>query len=1135
MKKDEEKSTLKVTPPAESDSERIEILLRKTSLLRSAAESLERDTEEAASHTPESGHKGEDKATPDMESAKRFTVLELLGTGSMGQVYKAYDDTLKRNVAMKFLRVEDSALLEQFLREARSQARVDHQHICKVYEVGEFEGKTYIAMQYIEGKTLKITAGEMTLEQKVKAMKEVAEGVHAAHKMGLVHRDLKPGNVIVEKTEEGWKPYVMDFGLAREQEAPGATRTGMLVGSPSYMAPEQARGEVHRLDRRTDVYGLGATFYEILSGHPPFEGSTATEVLIKILQEEPKSLRRMDSTVPKDLETIAMKCLEKEPQDRFESARALAEDLARYLEGEPVVARPTSWAYRAVKKVKKYPIFSGLLAASAVLVLTASGIALYTWWRAQEQNKLANEFAQEVRFIEDTLRYVYTSPLHDVRKEEAIATNRLQQLETRVKKMGSIAYGPGNYALGRGYLALHQYNEAKNHLEEAWSKYPYQVPQVAYALGLSMAMIYQRELEEIERIASKEQRETRKKEIEKDYRNPALHYIQEGRAATEAAEYVESMIAFLEKRYEDALKKAEAAFQQRPWLYEIKKLEGDIYAAMATERRDRGDNEGALKFYASADHLYQEAIAKGVSDSKTYEGFCGLETEVMELQIYQTDASPAEAYEKGFQACKNALTANPESSEAHQRMASVHSWWGVYQNNRGEDPRPTLERAIQAGKEALRWSPQSATAYQSLTASYWLKSEYELSQGFDANSSIKFAIQTSEKAIELNPNYASAYNTLGLSYHMQSEYESKRGLDPRSSLDLAVRNLEKAIQINPKDGSFYNNTCLAHRDRALYEMQIGFDPGTSLLRAIENCQKAIEINPNNVHSYINIGIAYRRKAEYEMKRGSDPEALLNRAIQSYQRATQISPRSANLYNSSAVAYQTKTEYYKIRGLEPYRASDLTIQSCKRALELNPNYTFAYINLGKAYETRSEIELERGLNPNHYLLLARTALQKAQEIDSNYSETYLRLGSTELVAAQWNIRRNQFPKPHFEKAKIALQQALRLAPEYAEVHLTMAKLYRWQAGWNLQNKLDPRTDIQHGLLVCEKALAINPQMAEAQAIQGTLYFMKAHAEKNGNTRIEEARRAVASLEKALQMNILLKREYEPILKQAHALL
>lgn len=208
----------------------------------------------------------------------RYIRLEYVGEGGMARVFKGYDPELRRPVALKFVRVNDPDLAQRLIREARAQARVTHPNVCKVYEAGEEQGVQFIAMQYVEGKNLCQAGAGLELPQKLALIRQVAEAVHAAHQVGLIHRDIKPSNILTEMRGGAGIPFVMDFGLARELGAVSATMSGIAVGTPPYMSPEQARGEV--VDRRSDVYSIGATLYELMTGTPPFLGASSTEILL---------------------------------------------------------------------------------------------------------------------------------------------------------------------------------------------------------------------------------------------------------------------------------------------------------------------------------------------------------------------------------------------------------------------------------------------------------------------------------------------------------------------------------------------------------------------------------------------------------------------------------------------------------------------------------------------------------------------------------------------------------------------------------------------------------------------------------------------------------------------------------------
>ncbi|MHC5079914.1 MAG: serine/threonine-protein kinase [Planctomycetota bacterium] len=269
----------------------------------------------------------------------KYRVLEEIGRGGMGIVYKAFDPDLKRTVALKvIISGEDASkeAIERFRREAEAVAKLGHHpNIVPVHEVGAEKNRHFIAMHFVEGKSLDdmITDGEVAPRRAAKIARKIASALAHAHAKGVLHRDVKPANILVTSSGE---PQITDFGLARDVESDSAlTQSGTTMGSPSYMPPEQADGRLEAIDARSDVYSLGAALYEMLVGRPPFEGATMINVIRKVIMEEPASPRQWNPSVPRDLETICLKCLEKDPERRYASAEVLGEDLRRFLESEP--------------------------------------------------------------------------------------------------------------------------------------------------------------------------------------------------------------------------------------------------------------------------------------------------------------------------------------------------------------------------------------------------------------------------------------------------------------------------------------------------------------------------------------------------------------------------------------------------------------------------------------------------------------------------------------------------------------------------------------------------------------------------------------------------------------------------------
>jgi TolB-like protein/predicted Ser/Thr protein kinase len=304
-----------------------------------------------------------------------YELLEEIGRGGQGVVYRARQKSLNRTVALKVIGLghwATEAHLKRFRREAEAAASLEHSGIVPIYEVGEHDGSCYFSMKFVEGGQLDAVAKREPIPPRRAAelIAKIARIVHYAHEHHILHRDIKPGNILLDQKGE---PHLTDFGLARLVETESTvTRTMEVLGTPSYMAPEQAIGNNAQLTAATDLYGLGAVFYQLLTGHPPFAGGTTYETIRLLLDTEPRQPRLWSPKVDRDLSTICLKCLEKDPKRRYASALALAEDLERWLKHEPILARRTGAFARGQKWVRRNPT-SALLAASLVALAAAAG------------------------------------------------------------------------------------------------------------------------------------------------------------------------------------------------------------------------------------------------------------------------------------------------------------------------------------------------------------------------------------------------------------------------------------------------------------------------------------------------------------------------------------------------------------------------------------------------------------------------------------------------------------------------------------------------------------------------------------------------------------------------------------------
>jgi eukaryotic-like serine/threonine-protein kinase len=407
---------------------------------------------------------GEEKAR--LPQVAGYDILGVLGRGTMGVVYKARQRGLKRVVALKMILAGDHASehdLARFRTEAEAVARFQHPNIVQIYEIGEQDGRPFFSLEYVDGESLagKVAGTPLPPRPAAETVGVLAQAMQYAHDRGVVHRDLKPANILLRKKSEisnpkseikggpdsdfgfrvsDFEPKVTDFGLAKRlDEDSGRTRAGSLLGTPSYMPPEQAEGRTADVGPAADVYGLGAILYELLTGRAPFRTATIAETLNQVRCLEPVSPRQLQPGTPRDLETICLKCLQKDPKKRYAGAAALAEDLRRYLAGEPIKARPVPPRERAWRWCRRNPVVAALGAAVAALVVAAlvgSGVfsaVLYQEKSAKEQETIrANDNAAAAAASAETAR----KNEERARKNAAAALNRQYAAANHVIDLG---------------------------------------------------------------------------------------------------------------------------------------------------------------------------------------------------------------------------------------------------------------------------------------------------------------------------------------------------------------------------------------------------------------------------------------------------------------------------------------------------------------------------------------------------------------------------------------------------------------------------------------------------------------------------------------------------------------------------
>ena len=906
----------------------------------------------------------------------RYEFIDFIGRGGMGDVFKARDPRLGRFVALKFLRRDDPDQVQRFLREAKVQAKVEHENLCPVYEVGDAMGHSYIAMQYVAGGSIKEIGDLVDLRQKVEIMVDVADALHAAHQAGLIHRDIKPANILVELTPEGtWHPFVVDFGIAREVDTPRElTVSGMILGTPAFCSPEQVRGETSKLDRRTDVYGIGATLYWFLTGQSPYSGAYP-EVVTGVAEREPVPPHRIEPTIPVDLETIVLKCLEKEQERRYPSAREVSEDLRRFLNREAITARRAGIFYKLNKRIRKHP---GLVTAAVIVALSFAALgalSLRTNLRTRRQAAIAQSLTEQAKEIEGFARVAAMMPLHDRSLERREIRERMVAIEEEMARLGAISDGPGHYALGRGYLTLLDEQNARRHLELAIDR-GYSGPGVSYALGMVLGRLYQRELDLARRIENEELRNTRISEIEYELRDPALAHLRSGsESSVEGTGYAEALIEFYGGDLGEALAATRQAFAGDEWLYEAKRLEGDILLEMGAERALHGDADGALSLLDEAGDAFALAAEIARSDPSVHESECGRWTQILEIRSRRGE-QVLEAFDRAVTACDRSLSIEPNRATVHERLSHLYWRWADIVNDRGGDPEPFLDQSIAAANRAIDLDPESVAAFFTRGGALTVTALRELAGGMDPQSTLAEAVESFEAAIAIDPGAVLAHDDLGYAWERLGRYQMGVGIDPRPALERAVDAFGRAIELNPAYANAYNNSGIALWRRAIYERRTGADPRATLEEAVAAFDAAIERNPGYAYAFANRGLAGRTLAGQVFVSGEDPTETLDRARADFKRALSLNAQIFWAYPEQTAVELAAARWALRSGESPRRHLDAAADSADKALIVNPQNAVAYQSAAEVQRWRAEWRLNEGRSVRAELIEGQRLIEEA---------------------------------------------------------------------------------------------------------------------------------------------------------------
>ena len=710
----------------------------------------------------------------------RYALGPLLGHGGMGEVHEAWDTILNRCVALKILRHLEPAAMIRFMHEAQLHARLDCPNICRIYDVDACNGAPRIAMQLVRGPTLEDASPDLTLKEIIAIIITVAEALHAAHKLKLIHRDVKPSNILLQWGEGGWVPYICDFGLAMTLDGPSVTQPLAMTGTPAYMAPEQVRGDRTHICPATDVYGLGGTLYFTLTGRPPCVSTVTAEVLRVKRERRFPSPRSLEPEIPPDLETILLKCLQPSPADRYASTLELAEDLKRFQAGQAVAAQPRSLTQRVWGACRRnWPL----------MAVTAAGlglaVGLWAWGhdaqrRQVNQGQLGQFFTLEAVNLEQNLANERMLPLHDLRPAFAQAWARMEALKARAASMGPDAQGPLHCALGRGLFALRAYPAAEAELEQAWAA-GYQTPETAFFLARTLAIGYEQACLEAAFAgtappASATQAFARAQDLFRQARS----------LNSDPPEFVDATLAYAQRDWPRAAGLAQASLAANPWHLTSATLASLSLSALAAESAAAGDPAQAQSRYRQAHAIAQAALSRGPSDGALHraEAVASLGLASLSLEAGELSLDTLDGVKRHIQ---QALVLDPEDARAQSAWLRVQNLRIMRMVDLGQDPARELEDGRQFYWTRTR-EPRAVDLRVDHMVLYLRQAEHDAAHGADPWPALTEALRDAGHAVRRHRDF---YGDL---LNVKARLEADGGLDPRPTIDLLLQRFEPLAQ-----------------------------------------------------------------------------------------------------------------------------------------------------------------------------------------------------------------------------------------------------------------------------------------------------------------------------------------------------
>jgi serine/threonine protein kinase len=705
----------------------------------------------------------------------KYVIHSTLGQGGSGLVFYATDTVLSRKVAIKFLVHNSPEYLPLLKAEATTQAAIEHKYVCPIYEVNEVNGSIYLVMQYADGALFGKLVKSLSVEQILLLVAKVATGLHAAHQKGVVHRDVKPNNILVVRSDaEGYEPLLIDFGLAFNS---GDIAEGIIKGgTPRFMAPEQAKASTLTIDSRADIFALGATLYYALVGVlPPL-----------VMPDEVTNFNDEQGrwqALPLDVKAIIQHCMAFDSDKRYPSARVLSEDINAFLNGEPISIKG-QLSYYLLKKLKKHRWLS---LAAALVVVTVTGAYIKHNYEAVQQGireQALVAFTDEVKSLEYDAQLTYMSPRHNIEQKKQEWLRVADKIMQESESLGPITQGAAHFSIGRINYTLQDFNRAIFHLKKAQALHS--DPQVGYYLALSLGAEYQHQLRKAQNIENPAAKASKIDALDNAFKLPAMALLTDTESSSPLNSYAKALLAFYSGETAKALTLLSSASDLPPWFYQDEVLLGDIILNSVDEQIEAGKNIAELQGdVMTAKQAYLQAGKLAPSDQ-------AVQLKPIELELLLARAAikggklPSDDHRQTTWAKFDEIAAIDQTKvEPLLLFGHYARIIGSLEHDIGGNPKLWFARALDKLTQATKIDEHNSHSWYALALLYTAIIQDNIRHDLNPDKEFTLARQAFAKVPNVDQDYF-YFNELATLIRQQANYDNAQGLDATADYQQAV-------------------------------------------------------------------------------------------------------------------------------------------------------------------------------------------------------------------------------------------------------------------------------------------------------------------------------------------------------------